>query len=122
MVTQQGQVVRTPFLIDMFNYLHRFSSKPIRLEDGLVEFTDGSKEYYQNGRVHRDDGPAIEWNFGEKQWWKNGKLHRIDGPAVEWPHGHIEWWVNNRRYSFDNWCEKVNISPEEKTMLMLRYG
>ena len=32
---------------------------------------------------------------GDKQWWLNGKLHREDGPAVECANGTKEWWLNN---------------------------
>ena len=36
-------------------------------------------------------------SFGTKEWWLNGKLHQEDGPAVEWPNGDIEWWLNNNK-------------------------
>jgi len=39
--------------------------------------------HYKNGKVHRDDGPAIEHSDGAKLWYKNGKMHRDDGPAVQ---------------------------------------
>jgi hypothetical protein len=35
----------------------------------------------EQGLLHRTDGPAIEWNDGSKSWWINGKLHRLNGPA-----------------------------------------
>jgi hypothetical protein len=25
----------------------------------------------------------------------NGKLHREDGPAIEWTDGHKSWWLND---------------------------
>jgi len=31
--------------------------------------------------LHREDGPAVEWYNGSKEWYKNAKLHREDGPA-----------------------------------------
>ena len=33
--------------------------------------------------LHREDGPAIEYANGNKHWYLNGKLHREDGPAIE---------------------------------------
>jgi hypothetical protein len=39
--------------------------------------------WYKDGKLHREDGPAIEWSFGTKEWWVAGKRHRLDGPAVE---------------------------------------
>ena len=55
---------------------------------------DGTKEWYVNGKLHREDGPAIEWSDGKKMWYLNGKLHREDGPAVKYIDGYEEWWVN----------------------------
>ena len=34
---------------------------------------DGHKEWYLNGHVHREDGPAIEKANGNKSWWINGE-------------------------------------------------
>ncbi len=62
---------------------------------------DGSKYWYINGKLHREDGPAAEWSDGTKEWWFNGKLHREDGPAAEWSDGTKEWWFNGRRHRED---------------------
>jgi len=45
-------------------------------------------------QLHREDGPAIEYDNGTKYWYRNGRLHREDGPAVEYVNGCGEWWVN----------------------------
>ena len=34
---------------------------------------------------------------GHKSWWLNGKLHREDGPAVEYPNGSKSWWLDGKR-------------------------
>ena len=54
--------------------------------------TDGTKRYYVDDVLHREDGPAIQYISGEKAWYKKGKLHREDGPAVEWARGDKEWY------------------------------
>ena len=36
-------------------------------------YANGTKEWYLNGKIHREDGPAIEWASGYKGWWLNGK-------------------------------------------------
>lgn len=33
--------------------------------------------------------------YGTKIWKLNGKLHREDGPAIEWADGRKEWWIND---------------------------
>ena len=47
-----------------------------------MEHANGNKYWYQNGELHREDGPAIERANGTKEWYQNGKLHREDGPAA----------------------------------------
>lgn len=43
----------------------------------------GIKEWYLDGKIHRDDGPAAISPTGVRRWFKHGLLHREDGPAVE---------------------------------------
>ena len=63
--------------------------------------SDGSKFWYQNGKVHRDDGPAITWSDGAKHWYQNEKRHREDGPASEYPDGSKFWYQNGKRHRED---------------------
>ena len=61
---------------------------------------NGAKYWYQNGKLHRLDGPAIEYPNGTKYWYQNGKLHRTDGPAYEQPDGGIkQWFIEGKHYS-----------------------
>jgi len=56
------------------------------------------KRWELDGKLHREDGPAIEWSNGDKQWWLNGKCHRDDGPAIEHTDGYKEWWFNGLNF------------------------
>jgi hypothetical protein len=72
----------------------------------MIEYTvkvypDGDKYWYLNGKLHREDGPAIEWPNGDKEWWLNGKLHREDGPAIEDSDGHKEWYLDGKLHRED---------------------
>lgn len=69
---------------------------------GIAEYPNGDREWYKEGKLHREDGPAIEWANGEKEWYKEGKRHRTDGHAIECRDGTKEWWVNGVRYFKDN--------------------
>ncbi len=61
-------------------------------EDGpAVECTNGDKFWYRNGVQHREDGPAAECVNRGKFWFKSGLCHRDDGPAAEWSNGTKEW-------------------------------
>ena len=61
---------------------------------GIIEWCDGDKFWWLNGKWHRTDGPAREWTNGNKEWFLNGKLHRTDGPAIEYASGRKEWFLN----------------------------
>jgi hypothetical protein len=64
-------------------------------EDGpAIEWANGTKKWFLNGKCHREDGPAIEWAAGSKTWFLNGNLHREDGPAIEFADGGKEWYLN----------------------------
>ena len=63
---------------------------------GIIDFENGTRIFYKNGKKHRKNGPAIERKSGHKEWWSNGKKHRINAPAVEYTNGDKEWWNNGK--------------------------
>ena len=62
----------------------------------MEECADGHKSWYLNGKLHREDGPAIEYANGDKSWYLNGKRHREDGPAIECADGTRYWWLDGK--------------------------
>jgi hypothetical protein len=58
--------------------------------------SNGQKEWYLDGKHHREDGPAIEYAGGSKSWCINGSFHREDGPAIEWYDGGKSWWYDGK--------------------------
>ena len=67
----------------------------------MIEYTvrvypNGDKEWSLNGKLHREDGPALEYADGHKAWYLNDKRHREGGPAEEWAGGDKFWWLNGK--------------------------
>ena len=63
----------------------------------IVKVNDyGTKAWWLNGLLHREDGPAVEDSDGNKSWYLNGKCHRVDGPAVEYSNGSKSWYLNGK--------------------------
>lgn len=60
---------------------------------GVIEWSNGSKEWFQNGLLHRIDGAAMEYTDGTKYWCQNNLFHRLDGPAIEQWNGKKEYWI-----------------------------
>jgi len=103
-------------------------SKLHRLDGPAVEWFDGSKEWWVDGKRHRLYGPAIIWHNGTKEWFINGKKHRLDGPAVEYNDGIIEWRIKGKRLSNDEveaWVKENNINlkiKQHQVLFMVKFG
>jgi len=82
----------------------------------MIEYTvkvyeNGNKYWLINGKLHREDGPAVEYTNGDKSWYLNGNLHREDGPAVEYTNGDKYWWLNGEKLTEDEWRAKLQPQP-----------
>jgi hypothetical protein len=42
------------------------------IEYKVKVFNEGTKEWYLNNKLHREDGPAMEYADGSKSWYLNG--------------------------------------------------
>jgi len=61
-------------------------------------------------QFHRLDGSAIEYVNGDKEWWVDGKHHRADGPAIEWTNGYRFWFILNeelKEEEFNLWINRI---------------
>jgi len=93
---------------------------------GFTISETGTKKWYQNGKLHRLDGPAIEFPDGCKIWYRNNKMHRLDGPAAEYKDGYKEWWIQGREYTEEEFHAKLlkhescNLIEELINMLRLK--
>ena len=89
-------------------------------EDGpAVEYAIGTKSWYLNGKIHCEDGPAVEYANGDKSWYLNGKLHCEDGPAVEYANGDKRWYLNDKRLTeqgYKRTMTKPTCSGKEVTI------
>jgi hypothetical protein len=47
-----------------------------------LKYDNGRQEWYMNGKLHKDNGPAVICANGGECWYINGKRHRINGPAI----------------------------------------
>ena len=71
----------------------------------------GDIYYYSNGRLHRENGPAVEYPDGTKVWYLNGKRHREDGPAIEHLDGTKIWCLNGEILTEEELLsEKIKIN------------
>jgi hypothetical protein len=55
---------------------------------------DGTKNWLLNGKLHREDGPAVEWFNGIKQWYLNGKTTHPEAVVDLWLERGIFCWYD----------------------------
>ena len=69
------------------------------MKNGLIldQYGNGTKHWYKNDELHREDGPAIIWEDGTKLWCQNGQRHRTDGPAIEHYSGDKHWFYEGEQ-------------------------
>jgi len=74
---------------------------------GIVELESGTKIWYKNGNLHREDGPAVVWINGNKSWYLDGKYI---------------WYSEYNKLDFTN---KIILSkeqhPEYPTVQVLKF-
>jgi hypothetical protein len=77
-------------------------------EDGpALELADGDRWWCIDGSNHREDGPAFEGRDGQWMWFVRGLLHRLDGPAVRLANGTLQWYVEGMRVSREDYDDVV---------------
>ena len=88
-----------------------------RLDGPAVQHQDGTKLWYLDGALHRFPGPAIEHACGNKEWYFNGNLHREDGPAIVWKDGTEFWYLHGKRiekpHRVDRPPVELDVSPDK---------
>ena len=89
-----------------------YTNRDLNRNDGpAIIRADNYKAWYQNGRCHRTDGPAIMHADGSVEWLQKDALHREDGPAGIYSNGFSCWYLNGVSYSKEEWFSK--LTPEQ---------
>jgi len=68
---------------------------------GVIICGNGTKEWWRDGKKHREDGPAVIKADGTREWWLNGEAHRDGAPAVILPNGQVYWYQHDQRHRDD---------------------
>ena len=68
-------------------------------------YPDGTKRWQLNGKLHREDGPAVEHFDGVKYWHLNGnKIH---------PEVLVDLWLEREVFCwYDETTETLNFGEE----------
>ena len=110
---QQEQYIHVDKYGNKFCYKDKAMTIQHCTDGPAVEYADGSKSWWVDGKLHRTDGHAIEYASGTKEWFVDGKLHRTDGPAIEHADGTKFWYVDGNELSKEKF--KALTKPTELT-------
>ena len=74
-----------------------------------VDF-DGVRYFKDINRTikHRKDKPAVILNNGCEEYWDHGRLHNMNGPAVTTKNGKKVYYLGGRRLNYRQWLEAKN--------------
>ncbi len=82
----------------------------------------GTRRWYLDGHVHREDGPAVIYLNGEEWWCQQSKIHREGGPAYTNNNGQIEWWLDHETYTLKQYVKRLYGNSEEATAFILKWA
>ncbi len=100
-----------------------FLNGKLHREDGpAIEHASGYKAWWLNDKIHREDGPAIEHADGTNAWFLNDKIHREDGPAIEHADGTNAWYLNGKQFTEDEFNARTNTQELTVAEISERLG
>ena len=75
-------------MVKIGNRMHlvRYEAIPDGFTGHVVDM-NGTTWWFKDGKLHREDGPAVIQANGYKAWYKEELRHREGGPAVIHPNG-----------------------------------
>ena len=62
--------------------------------------------------------------YTHNSWYKEGRLHREDGPAIIGDGGRLEWWINGLKLTeeqYANFLDKKNLNEKLHTNLVPKH-
>jgi len=72
---------------------------------GVIEFSDGLKQWIKEGKLHREDGPAAEYFGGYKEYFG----------------GYKEWFLEGKQYSEINLNDYIILDEYEGKYNLMWY-
>ena len=86
--------------------LHRDDDQP-----SIIWVEDGTMEWWRNGNLHRDHGPAFVSGNGHEVHYNKGLLHRLDGPADKDVFDQPMYMIEGKRYTKEEYDQEVRKWP-----------
>jgi len=79
------------------------------MKEYTVQVFKNRAEWFFDGKLHREDGPAIEYTDGTKYWYKYGLYHREEGPAIEYANGSKYWYLEGKQLTKEAFDKEIKV-------------
>lgn len=108
-------LIPTPVKSECNNMICYTVKGHLHRHDGpAIIHSNGDTEWFQYGKRHRLNGPAVIM-IEMEQWFQFGLLHRLDGPAV------IETFTDISKWCVNGRLHRENDKPAYKSPLELQW-
>lgn len=108
-------LIATPIKSECNNMICYTVKGHLHRHDGpAIIHSNGDTEWFQYGKRHRLNGPAVIM-IEMEQWFQFGLLHRLDGPAV------IETFTDISKWCVNGRLHRENDKPAYKSPLELQW-
>ena len=96
-----------------------YQNNKLHREDGPARIKDQTESWYENDKLHRDgDKPAVIIHYDTptrpkgKEWWVKGVPYRESGPAKEYVNGGYEYYKDGKLHREDGPARYINKDEE----------
>jgi len=94
----------------------------IALSDMKMSMSDRDRHINAYDACRQSDGSYLHSDRDVYWYNEEGQVHREDGPSIIYRLGGLYWYLNGFDYTFNEWCNTLNKTDEEKMLLRLQYG
>ena len=67
--------------------------------------------YVVDGKIHRENEPAMIHVTGTKEYYNNGKRHRVTGPAVVFFDGAEHYYIDGKSLTYEEYWKHPKVIP-----------
>jgi len=113
--------IDTGFVVKTDNKTFYLNEEGAMHRDGAPAYiTDKLEAYYQNGKLHNENGYAKIMKTGTSCHYFNGLLHKSNGAAIVHADGQKEYYLNGTPVtkSFKKWASKKKLEAQEDDFLI----
>ena len=65
---------------------------------------------------------TVKVDKDKTEWYLNGQLHREDGPAIEYSNGHKAWYLNGQQVTEQEFLNRTTTTELTLEQIATKFG